>query len=137
MNRREFFGVSAGIAVIAATGSAEYLTPLTVENVEALCDKMLPAANKGRPLDGWVENYANLITYLHKCGIKSLGTLANVIRDNLPSVLAEDKEIANKPCRNVQSRRNVRSRRGVFLLHVGLVRKCVQRTNKIEFVRGF
>lgn len=139
MERREFFGVGAGALVAGATGSFEYLTPLNVANVKAVCDKMLPETNKCQPSEGdpsKVEDYASLVETLHRYEIKSLGALVDLVRDHLSIALVKDKQLANprKKCQQFTSseRKQMvirkRKQRGVFLLHVGLVRECLWQT---------
>ncbi|HBC3535321.1 TPA: RelA/SpoT domain-containing protein [Vibrio vulnificus] len=94
-----------------------------VDVLEALCDRLLPRANK----DTGNENYSWLYSELEANGINSAETFTKMIEDFLPGQIAEDRKQVDSKIHYPDHEDLERLQRGVFYTHVGLVRGCIEK----------
>lgn len=147
MKRREFVTASLGLIALPAFALKRNDTvKLTPENLEALCDEMLPAANKLRPDEG-ISDWNSLIETLRQYDINFIHDVRKIIIENLDKALCADKNLVEcaknnsllvrlptsaKECAMLVLNRSLhdreRSERNVYFTHIGLVRECLRQS---------
>ncbi len=98
---------------------------LNVDLLAAILDGALPLSHKKEP-----ESYGDLLADLQAFGIDSSGKLKDLIKKHLKAVLSKDQEIVEQLTSAKESDVAYRTTpdrlsRGVFFVHVGLVREML------------
>lgn len=99
---------------------------LNVDLLEKLLDSMLPAENKYGD-----EDLSRLLTDLKRCGVVDSKGLRELIHAYRDQALVEDRQIAKKRQKEVQSQGDEdtppeRLARGIYFTHAGLVRVMLE-----------
>jgi len=116
LNEREAY--LAGTATAAATKADE---PLNVDVLTTILDAKLPSANRKGD-----EDYAGLLTDLRSADITNVTQLTNLIDAHLKAALTHDAMIvASKEPHRYISKIPERTKKGVYLTYVGLVRQML------------
>lgn len=97
-------------------------TEFNVDVLEALCDRLLPEANK----EVGNENYSWLFSELETNGITSVNSFTKMVEAFLPSQVAEDQARVESEIHHPEHEDIERLQKGVFYTHVGLVRGCIE-----------
>lgn len=108
---------------IAEVDTSREDTRLNTDVLQRLLDELLPSSNKGKS-----EPYGELIEDLLEFDIDTVGKLRQLIQSNLPQVLEEDKNYAKRMAndKTLNSDTHKRVKRGVYFIHVGLVRQSLE-----------
>lgn len=108
---------------IAKVDTSQDDIKLNVDLVERILGELLPAENKRVP-----ESYGELIEDLLEFDINTVGKLRQLIQNNLPEALEEDKRLVTKilDSKDPAKFSLERAKRGVFFVHVGLTRNTAR-----------
>ncbi len=107
---------------ISEVDTSQEHAKLNVDLVKRILDELLPAENKDDH-----EPYGELMEELLHFDVDTVGKLRQLIQSNLTEILNEDKRLATGALmkKNFIGTSRERAERGVYFVHVGLVRNAM------------